>query len=364
MKRPSKLHASKLRPTLPPVPQRFKRVRGDDKIKAAFENIPKITNETVAEHREKVLRGARKYKYPLQHSKHRILIVSGAIIIAAVIGFFVYLSLALYRFQSTSAFTYRVTQVVPFQVGRAGDRFVAYENYLFELRRYEHYYQSQQRVDFGSQSGKDQLNSYKPKALNSVIQAAYIKQIAEQHNISLNSSELNDELDSLRAQNHSNNKELEDVVQKFFGWSIKDLKRELTEELLAQKVADTLDKAANQKAQAVLVQAQGGTDFAALAAQNSDDIATKASGGQYANTAITLASTDIPPQVVHRLFTMQVGQVEGVIQAGDTLEVVKLLANDNGKLKAAHISFHVTPIDKIVSEYQKIHPRHVYIKVD
>lgn len=353
----------RLRNIVPPVPGRFKKVKGEERIQEAFENIPRITNETVAEHREDVLKGARKYKYPLAHSKHRIVVISTTLLVVAVIGFFIYCGLALYKFQSSSAFTYRVTQVLPFPVAKAGKAYVAYENYLFELRRYEHYYQTQQRVDFSSKSGKDQLNSYKPKALHEVIQAAYVKQLAARNNVTVSGAELNGEMNALRAQNHSSDAELASVTGKFFGWSLNDLKREIKQELLADKVAAKLDTATQGRAASVLQQLQTGADFGTLAAQDSDDAATKANGGQYADTAITPASTDVPPPVVQALQHLQVGQVSGVIEAGNTLEIVKLLANANGQMKAAHISFNVTPIATYVAAYQKTHPVHIYITV-
>lgn len=365
-KRPKRLNTERLRSVrnvIPPVPKRFKKVKGEERIEEAFQNIPNITNETVAEHREDVLKGARKYKYPLQHSKHRIVIISTVLIIAALISFLVYSGLALYRFQSSSAFMYRVTQVLPFPVAKAGSHYVAYENYLFELRRYEHYYQSQQQVDFNTKSGKDQLASYKPKAMAEVVQAAYVKQLASQHHVSVSRAQLNDELDSLRAQNQSSDQELADVTNKFFGWSIDDLKREIKQELLAQDVAAKLDTATQARAASVLGQLQSGADFAALVTQNSD-AADKANGGQYADGAITAASTDVPPAVVRQLLKMKVGQTYGVIQAGQTLEIVKLLGSSDGKMQAAHISFSLTPIDTYVNQYKKTHPTHTYMKVD
>jgi len=353
----------KVRNVIPPVPRRFKRVKGEERIQEAFENIPRITNETVAEHREDVLRGARKYKYPLQHFKHKIVLYSTGLLVLAVIGFFVYTGLALYKFQSSSAFMYRVTQVVPFPVARAGGHFVAYENYLFELRRYEHYYQTQQRVDFGDKDGKRQLNRYKPQAMNEVIQAAYVKQLASKNHVKVTDSEVDDEMMALEAQNQSNHQELADVTRNFFGWSIGDLKREISQELLAQKVAATLDTAAQAKAASVLSQLQGGADFNALVAQYSDAADKSNSDGQYFNGAITSASTDVPPEVVRQLQTMQVGQVSPVIQAGGTLEIVKLTGNADGKLQAQHISFNLTNISKYVATYENAHPRHVYISI-
>jgi parvulin-like peptidyl-prolyl isomerase len=364
-KRSTRLNTERLkqvRNVIPPVPKRFKRVKGEERIQEAFENIPRITNETVAEHREDVLRGARKYKYPLAHSKHRIVIISTVLILVAIVGFFIYSSLALYKFQDSSGFIYRVTQVVPFPAAKAGKRYVSYENYLFELRRYEHYYQTQQQVDFTSQSGKDQLNSYKPKAMDEVIQAAYVKQLAAQNGVTVTSSDINAELSSLQAQNQSSAQELADVTSKFFGWSINDLKRELSQELLAQKVSAKLDVAAQTRATNVLKQLRSGAAFATIAEQNSDSL-DKTNGGQYADTAITAASTDIPPAVVRQLQTMKVGDTSGVVQAGNSLEIVTLLANNDGKMEAAHISFNITPITTYVAEYAKSHPSHTYINI-
>ena len=255
-----------------------------------------------------------------------------------------------------------MTQVVPFPVAKAGNNYVAYENYLFELRRYEHYYQSQQQVDFSSQSGKDQLDSYKPEALNEVIQYAYVKQFAAKYNVNVTSTDLNAELSSLQAQNQSSSQELADVTSKFFGWTIGDLKRELTQELLTQKVASTLDTTAQSRAAAALKQLQGGVNFATLASQVSD-APDKTNGGQYADTSITASSTDVPPAVVRQLQSMQVGQVSDIIEAGTTLEIVKLLANNDGKMEAAHISFNITPMSAYVSQYEKTHPSHVFIKL-
>ncbi len=233
-----------------------------------------------------------------------------------------------------------MTQVLPFPVAKAGGHYVTYENYLFELRRYEHYYQTQQQVDFSSKSGKDQLDSYKPKAMNEVIQAAYVKQLAAQNHVSVSGSELNDELSSLQAQNQSSNQELADVTSKFFGWSINDLKREIKQELLADKVAAKLDTAAQARAAQVVAQVQGGADLATL-------------GTAYSDTAITAASTDVPPAVVRQLEKMQVGQTSGVIQAGTTLEIVKLTGSSGGKLQASHVSIPVTPITTYVAAYQR-----------
>ena len=356
----------KVRTIVPQVAQRFRKPTLQQQTEAALSNVPRITNETVAEHREEVLKGARKYKYPLEHSKHRIVIVSSVLLVAALIGFFVYTGMSLYRYQSTSLFMYRVSQVLPLPVAKAGGRWVSYESYLFELRRVMHYYETQQQVDFTTDTGKQQLKTYRPRALEQVITFAYVKDLAAQNNVRVTEQEVNDAIAVLRTQNQlaAGDDELEAVMQKFFGWSLGDLRRQLRDELLAQKVAAKLDTAAFSKAQNVVLQLKNGTDFAALAAQASDDANTKANGGQYTDAAISMKSQEVPPRVVRELGKLQPGAVSGIITTPTSFEVVKLLSKENGAYKAAHIQITFSPIESFVQPLQKKNPPKKFIKVE
>src|SRR5581483_3191985 len=73
----------------------------EEKLSEALSNVPRITTETVGEHREEVLSSARKYIYPLQHSKHRIVRISLGLLLAVLILFIGLVSLDLYKFQGT-----------------------------------------------------------------------------------------------------------------------------------------------------------------------------------------------------------------------------------------------------------------------
>src|SRR5690242_15329650 len=98
----------------------LRKAEPEKSLEEAISNLPRITNETVAEHREEVLSSARKYIYPLQHSLRRIVAISASIFVVLVVAFFVYCFLALYKFGTTSTFIYRVTQVIPFPIAKAG----------------------------------------------------------------------------------------------------------------------------------------------------------------------------------------------------------------------------------------------------
>jgi hypothetical protein len=319
-------------------------------LEEAIHNLPRITNETVAEHREEVLSSARKYIYPLQHSLHRIVVISAGIFIALTVGFFVYCLLALYKFDSTSTFIYRVSQVIPLPIAKAGSHWVAYENYLFELRHYIHYYQTQQKVDFASESGRAQLNDFRKTALQSVVTDAYVKQLATKHKVTVSDNELNQEVALLRDQNRlgSSDEVFADVLREFWGWSIDDFERELKSQMLAQKVVSTLDTATHERAQAALKQLQSGGDFAALAKQYSDDTATKDNGGDY-GFAIDKNNRDLPPQIVDALFKMQAGQVSGIVETPLGLEILRVRESNGNTIRASHIVFRFKGIDAYVT---------------
>lgn len=318
-------------------------------LEQAIRGIPRITNETVAEHREEVLSSARKYIYPLQHSAHRVVFVSSLLVAIAIISFFTYSLLALYKFNVTSTFIYRVTQVMPFPIAKAGSSYVAYENYLFELRHYIHYYQTQQKVDFKSESGQRQLEAFRTRALDGVINAAYTKKLAEQNHVAVTNQEVNDQIAIIQTQNRigDNQKVFEDVLKEFWGWSVDDFKRELKQQLLAQKVVDKLDTGTHQRATDVLGKVNGGGDFAALAKQYSEDKNTAQNGGDY-GFAITKTNRDVPVPILNELFKLQPGQTSGIINTGSTLEIVKLNARNGDEVKASHIAFNFQDIETYI----------------
>jgi hypothetical protein len=326
--------------------------------------LPRITNETVAANREEVLHSARKYIYPLQHSKHKIVLISITLFIVAFIVFFSYCTLALYRFKSTSGFLYGVTQVVPYPVAKAGSDYVSYENYLFELRHYMHYYQTKQQVDFNSTAGKQQLEAYKKQALAQVIDDAYINRLAKINKVSISNKELNDQIALVRNQNRlgANEKVFEDVLRENFGWTINDFKRSLKQEMLAQKLVALLDTATQKRALSALAALQQGQDFGKVAAQYSDDLATKTNGGNY-GFLINQTNRDIAPQISATLFAMAPGQTSGIINTGFSLEIVKNVNLQGSQVNAAHIVFTLQNVNVYINSFKAQHKAQTYIGV-
>lgn len=333
------------------IKSRRKRVDTAEYIEEAADNAPRITNQTVAAHREEVLSSARKYILPLQHSKHQIVIITSTLFIVGVVAFFTYCTLALYKFHTNSTFLYRVTQVIPFPVARADGHFVAYENYLFELRRYVHYYETQQRTNFADPNNAGQLETYKKLALDKVINDALVKDLANQNNVSVSDKEVNDEIALVRSQNRlgGNDKVFENVLKDYWGWTTNDFRRSLKSELLSQKVAAALDKNASQRAATALNELKAGADFAATAKKYSDDADTKDKGGEY-GYPIERSDRNLSAHATDTLFSLKPGQYSGIINTGDRLEIVKNIERNGEKIRAAHIVFNFKDISTYVND--------------
>jgi hypothetical protein len=354
---------NKLKKLVPKKPQFIRRKKDvAERFNDAIKTLPKITDDTLAEHREDVLSSARKYIYPLQHSKHRIVLISSGLFAVLVVVFFVYCGFALYKFKSNNSFLYGVTRVIPFPIAKVGPSYVSYENYLFQLRHYEHYYESQQQVNFNSVAGKEQLASYKQQAMQQIITDTYVKQLASKNRVSVSNQEVNNEIDLVRNEDRlgSNNKELTAVLNQFWGWSINDFQAELKQELLAQKVVSTLDTATHIRAQAALDALHSGTAFATVAGEYSDDATTKGNGGQFGFT-ITADTTNIAPQTLQTLLSLKTGGVSNIINLGNALEIDTVISNDNGQIQAAHILFNFQSISTYTQTLTKTEKPYLYI---
>lgn len=345
--------------------QDLRRRRQEKKESKADASVPRITNENVAQHREDVLSGARKYIYPLQHSKHRIVLLSTSIFLVVVLLFSVSTVLLLYRFQSTSGIMYGITRVLPFPIARSGSTFIAYENYLFELNHYTYYYENQQQLSFETEAGRDQLNSYKERAINKVVNDAYVKIIAREKGLSVSVQEVDEQIRIAREQNRlgGNDDVYEDVLQEYWNWTLNDFRRSLQTELLAQKVIRALDTETENRAKEVLQKIQAGGDFAALAKEYSQDIPTKDEGGEFGE--VSKSNRNVPQQTVDTLYKVGNGQISGIVVVpygpGYALSIIKNLGIDGDKVRGAHIILPLKDINEVLNDRKEEQPYRLYM---
>lgn len=203
----------------------------------------RITNETVAEHREKILAGGRRFKYPHQYVKHRLVInaiIIGVvtIILAVAIGWW-----QLYKAQNTSEFMYRVTRVIPAPVASVDGESVRYSDYLMRYRSQELWLQKNGQLGLSSENDKKQLDFFKRSVLDGLEKDVYAQKIAREKGISITDEEVQKVIDDSR--NTATGQISQDVydasTQDTLGYSSDEYRRIIRQSLLRQKVAYAID---------------------------------------------------------------------------------------------------------------------------
>ncbi len=204
--------------------------------------------------------------------------------------------------------------------------------------------------------------------MNQAINDTYIKIIAKRNGVTVSGKEVDTRLNEAREQNRlgSNNKVFSEVLRDYFGWSISDYKRSLKQEMLAEKVSQKLDTAANQKAQSALSQLNGGANFADVAKSTSED-PSKDNGGDYGYT-ITRSNPNVPPEVVDAIFKLKAGQYSDIILASPvlssqppSLQIIKVSQTDGKTVTAQHIVINLKNPDVYAKEQMDKNPPKKYI---
>jgi len=213
----------------------------------------RITSETIEQHREHILAGGRKFKYPIQYARHKlvinaILISVAAVIIALVVGWW-----QLYPEQNTSEFMYHVTKVIPVPIAYIDGQPVLYSDYLMKYLSSIHYLERKEQLNIKTDDGKRQVEYVKQKSMEYVLENAYASKLASTYNVSVSTSELNAYLTSLRQSSAGEISEQtwNAVILDYYGWSPDEYHYMVGKELLRQKVSYAMDQDAQKAANSV-----------------------------------------------------------------------------------------------------------------
>lgn len=232
----------------------------------------RITNETVAQHREQILAGGRRFKYPIQYARHKlvfnaIIISLVSLIIVIVIGWW-----QLYPAQNTSEFIYRITKVIPVSVASVDGQPVLYSDYLMKYLSSVHYLEQKEQLSLKTSDGQRQVEYVKQQSLQDAIADAYAMKLAKGMGISVSDTELQG---FLKSQRQSSSGEISEqtynaVILDYYGWSPGEYSHATENKLLRQKVAYAMDKDAQAVVDGITsaLKDNSGADFKTLASSS------------------------------------------------------------------------------------------------
>ncbi len=207
----------------------------------------RITNDTVAQHREKVLAGGRKHKYPLQYTKHKLvwntifISVAGLILVATLVW------LQLYVWKDTSDLAYRITRVLPLPIARIDGQSVPYSNYLLYHRSSIAALKVQGQGDIAA----DKASFLRQQAMDRALEVAYAKKIAKDKGLKVTDQQVGEFLDQQRESTSLTESSWEAAVRDHLGWSLDEQRQAVHSALTVSAVAFSVDQPASEAAKEV-----------------------------------------------------------------------------------------------------------------
>jgi hypothetical protein len=326
----------------------------------------RITNETVAEHREQILAGGRKFKYPIQYTRHKLvinalLVIIGATVLLLVVGWW-----QLYIMQNSSTFIYRVTRIVPVPVAVVNGEQVNFSDYLVQYRGSEYYLSKYDEIKLQSADGQRQLAYIKRESLNKAIAYAYAKQIARQRGISVSSKDIDDVVDQQRnTVNGRISQETYDASsQMVYGWSPADYRLAIEQGIVRTRAAFAVDVDAQKQAEkaAPLVVSTGG-DFAKVAEQLIGMPGGKPVVGQTGLVSNTGVSGGLQVAAVAKL---DKGQVSGLIRSNtdDGYYYVKVIDKNDTQVSFSYLHIPLVQFAKDLDGLKKSGKITEYISIE
>ena len=150
-----------------------------------FKQKPKTEREKVEERREEVLARGKKFKYPMQYAKHRLMVNTIIVAVIAIVLMVVAGWAMLYKFQDTGDMIYRVTQVIPVPVAEVEGARVRYSDYLM-IYRSNLITSEQQGGQLGSGEDAEAVReAYKQAALYSAVEYTYALKLGRELNLTV-----------------------------------------------------------------------------------------------------------------------------------------------------------------------------------
>ena len=303
----------------------------------------KSEQERVEERREEVLKSGRKFKYPLQWAKHRIVISTILIVFIVAVVMIVGGWFALYRFNMTNDLLFRVTEMIPAPVAKVDGEDVRFSDYLMFYRSSMTSIE-RQSGNIDEESINDLRNEYKLSALSEAESYTYALKLAKELDITVSDEEITTEFNrhlKIGGVDRSEESFLK-IVNENFGLNKFEYERMLYLTLMKSKVEIAIDETANKLASKVeKILAESNNDYAKVAEALGNKVIYEETGG-------LVDSKNIDGGRANEAMKLEPGKSSGkfISMNGDGYYFVKLVKKTDTKVNFVSIKVPFTEFDK------------------
>ncbi|MBP5648235.1 SurA N-terminal domain-containing protein [Candidatus Saccharibacteria bacterium] len=317
--------------------------------------------EKVEERREEVLAKGRKFKYPLQWTKHRIVINTILITVVTLALIIAGGWLALYRLGMTNDLLFRVTEILPVSVAKVDDESTRFSDYLMFYRSSMTSVERQSGSQFDEGSIEELRNEYKRAALSEAEQYTYATKLAKEQDITVSDEEVANEFErhlKIGGVDRSEESFLK-IVKDNFGLDKSEYQRMLYLTLIKAKVEIAIDTTANNLANKVeTILKNNNDDYAKVADELGDKIVYEETGG-------LVDSKNIDGGRATEAMKLEPGASSGkfVSMNGDGYYFVKLIKKTDTEVNFVSIKVPFTEFEKRFDVLKNENKIYEYIKI-
>lgn len=335
-----------------------------DKIK---DKLPGISNEPehktekekLDERREEILAQGRKFKYPMQFAKHRLVIATiivalVALVLAGLIGW-----LSLYKTQSTGDILYRITTILPVPVAKVDGENVRYSDYLMIYRSSITPVKQQNGALSTAENDLGALeNYYKRTALTDAEDYTYAIKLAKQMDITVTDEMIDKAFDEHRkiGGTERSKEGFLKILKDNFNLSESEYRRMLYLSLIKTEVSRKIDNNATKKAEEALAKVKGGADFKTTA----DEL-----GLGYEETGELIDVMNIDGGRSTLAYNLTPGAISDVLVSdnGDGYYIVKLVDKADSKVNYVSITVPFTEFENRMKNVREENRIEEYIEL-
>ena len=333
---------------------------------ATKEPVSRITNETVAEHRERILAGGRKFKYPHQYVRHRlvinaVIITFSAIAVVLVVGWW-----QLYSVQNTSDFMYKVTKVIPVPVAIVDGKQVRYSDYLVRYRSQQLWLQTQGQLGQKVDDNKRQLDYVKRNIMDVLESDVYADKRAKALNVTVTDKEVQNVIDEQRntVTGRISQEVYDDSTRHLLGMAPNEYRHILKQSLLRQKVAFAVDTIAKSRANEVKVALD-------VQAPDKKSLATVVDQFKAKNVALEFGASGLVPKnnrdggLSKVALALKEGEVSSLVEStnGDGYYFVQKVSSDARQVSYQYIKIPITVFSNEIKKLKDAGKIQEYISI-
>jgi len=232
-----------------------------------------ITQQNLEESREEILSKGKKFRYPFQYSKHRLVIITILISIVAVAAFGFLCWFQLYKAQNTSDVMYRFAKAFNLPVAKVDGVNVKYSDYLMLYRSSIKSIERQQGTLDNSDDSELLRTYYKRQALNSAEEEDYALAKLNEMGKGVTDEEIEaviEEHKTIDGEMRSDSA-FEGIVRDNFGLNIADYMRMIKLSLARKNYAAEIDERAKKLVSEIKEELKSTSDFSKIAEKHKDD---------------------------------------------------------------------------------------------